>query len=149
MMTTEAEWSTWDGLPISPEAPFGASIVVYRSRQQDIEFLILHRAHDGADFEGEWAWTPPSGARLPNEAIDECARRELLEETGLSLPLQAIGEGKEGWALYSAKASANHIVTLDGEHDRYEWVLLETALERCLPEKVGQGVRKVADNLQF
>jgi 8-oxo-dGTP pyrophosphatase MutT (NUDIX family) len=147
---TEERLTTWDGLPISPEAPFGTSIVVYRRNQQGVEFLILHRAHDGPEYEGEWAWTPPAGARLPNEPVDECARRELLEETGLTLPIQATGLGSESWAIYSAEASADQIVTLlDAEHDRYEWVTLETALARCLPEVVGQSVEYVARRLQL
>jgi 8-oxo-dGTP pyrophosphatase MutT (NUDIX family) len=137
--------TTWDGLPISPEAPFGTSIIVYRKTQNDIEFLLLHRAHNGTDYEGEWAWTPPSGSRWPNEAVDECARRELYEETGLTLPLQATDFGQDGWAVYYAEASDDHVVTLlDVEHDRYEWVTLDVALARCLPVEVSQGIAHVA-----
>jgi 8-oxo-dGTP pyrophosphatase MutT (NUDIX family) len=137
----EAEWTTWDGLPVSPTPPFGAMIVVYRREQQGIEFLILHRGHNGATYEGEWAWTPPSGARLPNEPVDSCARRELLEETGLVLDLRATGEGLDGWTVYLAEADSTHTVILDAEHDRYEWVTLDVALERCLPSAVGDSLR--------
>ncbi len=69
--------TTWDGKPISPEPPFGASVVVYRRGAAGVEFLILHRAHSGPEFDGDWAWTPPSGARLPHEPILACAEREL------------------------------------------------------------------------
>lgn len=142
--------TTWDGLPISPEPPNGTTIVVYRRGHEGIEFLLLHRAHHGAEYEGDWAWTPPSGARLPNEPVDECARRELLEETGLTLDVQATAYGMESWAIYFAEASMDHqVVLLDGEHDRYEWVTLETALARCLPAVVAQGVEYVASLLQL
>jgi 8-oxo-dGTP pyrophosphatase MutT (NUDIX family) len=115
-----------------------------------VDWLILHRAHDGPAYEGDWAWTPPSGARLPNEPIDECARRELLEETGLTLPLQALqatNQGMDSWAIYSAEATQDSVIVLDAEHDRFEWVTLEAALARCLPEPVGQGIRYVAQLL--
>ena len=140
--------TTWDGLPISPDPPNGASIIVYRFGQEGLQFLILHRAHDGPDFSGDWAWTPPSGARLPNEPIESCAQRELLEETGLTIPVRATGYGMDSWAIYAAEAGEADTVTLDAEHDRYAWVTLETALARCLPEIVGEGVRIVANRLQ-
>src|SRR4051812_3005278 len=144
----ETQSTTWDGLPISPEAPFGASIVVYRQGAEGVEFLLLHRAHHGPDYEGEWAWTPPSGSRLPNEPVDECARRELFEEAGLALPMQATDLGSEDWAIYCAKAAPDQVVTLrDVEHDRFEWAPLETAVARCLPDVVGQGVQAVAKTL--
>jgi ADP-ribose pyrophosphatase YjhB (NUDIX family) len=136
--------TTWDGLPISPDAPFGASIIVYRRGPQGVEFLVLHRAHEGPDYEGEWAWTPPSGARLPNEPVDDCAQRELREETGLSLPMHATGHGLESWAIYWAEANVDDPVILDAEHDRYAWVTLDEALARCLPVRVGEGVAHVA-----
>ena len=79
--------TTWDGLPVSEEKPYGITAVVFR-RVCGTEVLMLHRAHRGSDYEGEWAWTPPAGARLPGEPVDACARRELREETGLELPME-------------------------------------------------------------
>jgi len=133
---------------MSPDPPFGTSIIVYRRAQQGIKFLILHRAQDGPAQEGDWAWTPPSGARLPNEPVDECARRELQEETGLTLPIHATGRGLEIWAIYHAEASADQIVTLDAEHDRHEWVTLDEALTRCHPAAVAEGIEYVARLIQ-
>lgn len=140
--------TTWDGLPISPEAPFGTSIVVYRrviyQGTPGVEFLILHRAQEGPDYEGDWAWTPPSGARLPNEDVDVCARRELWEETQLTIPIQRTEIGHDSWALYLAEATNDDVITLDAEHDRYEWVLFETACARCLPVVVTQTLQHAA-----
>ncbi|KAF1047818.1 hypothetical protein [Xylophilus sp.] len=45
--------TTYDGQAVSPDPPFGASIVVYRKSPSGIEFLLLHRAHQGPDYEGE------------------------------------------------------------------------------------------------
>jgi len=48
------------------------------------EYLPLHRAHRGAGYAGDWAWTPPSGARLPGEPVLAGALRELKEEAGIA-----------------------------------------------------------------
>jgi hypothetical protein len=54
------ERNTWKRESIAPHPPFGATIVVWRELSDTREFLLLHRAHIGPDYEGEWAWTPPS-----------------------------------------------------------------------------------------
>jgi 8-oxo-dGTP pyrophosphatase MutT (NUDIX family) len=130
--------ATWDGLPVSDQPPFGASVVVWR-RKPEREVLLLHRAVGGPDFEGDWAWTPPSGARLPGEAIDETARRELREETGLELECVAIGASDE-WAVYLAEAPPDAAAVLGSEHDGFEWVTVEKALARCRPASVRDGL---------
>ena len=127
---------TGDGQTVSQEKPYGASIIVYRRSEQGIEYLILHRAFRGAGFEGDWAWTPPSGARLPGEAIDNCAARELLEETGLRLAVHSTSFGSPEWTAYLAETSQQEAVRLDAEHDRYAWVSLVEAQQRCQPEQV-------------
>ena len=139
--------TTWDGLPVAPEPPFAASIVVWREGADGREFLVLHRlAPGGADYEGEWAWTPPAGARLPGEEPDEAARRELYEETGLALELVPAPAASvtEEVALYVAQAAPGDEIRLDAEHDRFEWLALEAALERCLPPVVAQGLANAA-----
>ena len=107
------------------------------------EVLILHRAAHPPDFDGEWAWTNPTGAREPGETIEECARRELREETGLELDLVPVDTSGE-WAIFHAEAPADAEVVLDAEHDRYEWVTLDEACRRCLPAVVGAGIRRGA-----
>jgi 8-oxo-dGTP pyrophosphatase MutT (NUDIX family) len=136
--------ATYDGLPIAEEPPFGASVVVYRHGASGLEFLMLHRAHKGVDFEGDWAWTPPSGSRQPREKIDVCAQRELCEEIGLELPITACDRSAQDWALYFAEAQADAAVVLDAEHGRFVWLGLEEAVKRCLPLGVGAQVRFVA-----
>ena len=88
---------TWDGLPVAREAPYGASVVV---RREDSAYLVLHRAVNGAEYVGDWAWTPPAGSRQPGESVYAATLRELAEETGLSgyepLPareLRLVGKG--------------------------------------------------------
>ena len=56
-----------------------ADICVYRQAGDEIQFLLIRRAKP--PFEGCWAL--PGGRLEADETIDQCASRELLEETGL------------------------------------------------------------------
>ena len=95
--------------------------------------------------EGDWAWTSPAGARQPGEAPSAAARRELLEEVGLELPLTGpLAHLTDDVALFAAEAPADAEIVLDAEHDRYEWVTLEEGVRRCLPAVVGKALR-IAD----
>ena len=132
--------TTYDGLPISSAPPFGATIVVTCLINGERRYLLLHRAHAGPDYEGDWAWTPPAGSRLPDEPVDVCAARELDEETGLSGELTAIRDRDTDWALYALEFDACPDIRLDGEHDRYVWVSLADARLRCAPEVVVAGL---------
>ena len=136
---------TWDGKAIVREPPYGATVVVYRTSPRGTEFLILHRAHHGAEYDGDWAWTPPAGARQPGETVTACARRELLEETGLQLAIRRIETDAADWAVYLAEAEAGtQAVLQDEEHDRFEWVSLTEAQKRCRPEQVARGIEAAA-----
>lgn len=141
--------TTWDGLPVAADWPHGATVVVWRRLAgKGIELLLLHRAHHGPAYDGDWAWTPPAGSRLPGEAVDACAARELYEEAGLTLPM-ARHELTPDWATYVAEAPADAVVTLhDREHDQYRWVDVETALALVKPDRVRDAVHFVANLLQ-
>lgn len=136
--------TTWDGLPVSKEKPFGAGVVVWRERAGEREWLVLRRRHAAGP---DWKWTPPTGTRLPGEPLDDCARRELLEETGLALDPSPTPCSREEWALYVAQAPPDAEVRLDSEHDRFEWVRLEEAIARCRPQVVADGIACVAASL--
>jgi 8-oxo-dGTP pyrophosphatase MutT (NUDIX family) len=139
--------TTWDGLPISDEPPFGATVVVYRHRGARLEVLLLHRAHHGPDYAGDWAWTPPAGSRWPGESIDQCAGRELREETGLDVPLTPTRCGTAEWPHYLACAPSDAVVVLDAEHDRFEWVVAANASARCLPDLTRRPLEAVIEQL--
>jgi 8-oxo-dGTP pyrophosphatase MutT (NUDIX family) len=136
--------TTWDGLPVSDQKPFGATVAVWRRVDGRVEWLILHRKHRGPEYDGDWAWSPPAGARLPGEPLDDCARRELFEETGLELDLEPTGCGTEEWTVYAAEASADAGIEISSEHDRFEWLPLDEASARCLPTVVASGLECVA-----
>jgi len=140
---------TWDGLPVSSKPPFGATIVVWRTVDRQREWLILHRAHNGVTYDGDWAWTPPAGSRRPGESVAACAARELREEAGLALTLVPVLVDDCEWAIFQAEAPRDVVVAIDDEpeHDRYEWTTLAAALSRCRPVQVADGIRQVADLL--
>jgi aminoglycoside 6'-N-acetyltransferase len=132
--------TTWDGLPIAPDDPRGATVVV---RRDDGHVLLLHRAHHGPDFHGDWAWTAPAGARQPGEPILPAALRELAEETGLTdLPVAPVDLSAH-WAHFVTEAPTGTAIDLvDAEHDRYEWVPAAEAIARLRPTGVGVAMRR-------
>ena len=140
---TSGPTTTWDGLPVSSEPPFGASVLVWRRAEEGVEWLVLHRAHHGPEYDGDWAWGPPSGARLPGEPLEECARRELLEEAGLDTDPVPTPCGNPEWPLFVVRADEPEIV-LSPEHDAWRWLSTEEACRRCLPASVADGIRCVA-----
>lgn len=141
------ENATWDGKPVSPEPPHGVTIIVHRRGPAGLEFLILHRAHNGPDYAGEWAWTPPSGARYPGEDVESCARRELAEETGLALVVSPTAFGASEWIVYTAEAAPDTAVRLSPEHDRFEWLDPVEAARRCQPDEVAEPLRRAHGHL--
>jgi predicted metal-dependent hydrolase len=126
------------------EKPHGCSVIVWRADRQGREYLILHRRTGrGTGYEGDWAWTPPSGARAPGERAEEAAARELREETGLELAIRPTEVGDRDWAVYMAEAPAGAEVRLNEEHDRFRWVTVGAAERLCLPALVGKSIRAV------
>lgn len=108
-----------DGLFLSPEPPWGASVLVLKNRT---DLLLLRRR-------GEW--TPPAVTRLPDEPIASCAARALDELAGLRLPMWPVADGDPAWAVFVATANATPHVRPDQFCDAYEWVPIDAARARC------------------
>ena len=131
---------------MAADEPGGAVIVAYR-RSPDLEILLLHRT--GAEHGADWAWTPPSGARFPAEPPDECAARELSEETGLELEPRRIHDcGTDHWWTYIVEVALDAPVELDDEHDAFEWVQASAAAFRCAPAVVSRSVACATSMIQ-
>lgn len=143
-MTDFSMETTWDGVAIAQKAPYGAAVVVYRRDPDGLRYLLLHRKHRGPDFAGEWAWGSPAGCRIPAEAVEATARRELLEEAGLNLACHLTTLGNEDWYVYAAEASQESMVTLSDEHDQHCWLPAAEAAALCLPALVGDQLLGVA-----
>jgi 8-oxo-dGTP pyrophosphatase MutT (NUDIX family) len=127
-------------------ADAGVAIVVWRQAPH-LEVLLLHRATFAASFEGDWAWTSPGGTRLQGESPEVAARRELREETGLELVLEAVdsrvalAQRDVDLVVFAAEAHADDVVVLSDEHDRCEWVAAGE-VKRCLPAWVADVYRE-------
>lgn len=137
------QWATHDGLPVSREPPHGALVAVSAVASDGLRrYLLLHRAHHGADWEGDWAWTPPSGARFPGEDVAVTAARELAEEADIVATPVAVTDSGIDWAVFRLEVPWGAPVAVDGvEHDRFEWVSYDEALSRCLPAPVVDSLR--------
>jgi predicted NUDIX family NTP pyrophosphohydrolase len=67
-----------------------SGIVLYRKVDDAIEVLLVHPA---GNYNRRAPWGIPKGAPDPNEGLEQTARRETLEETGLTVdgPLHDLG----------------------------------------------------------
>jgi 8-oxo-dGTP diphosphatase len=70
-------------MPFTYEYPHHAvtvDITIFTVRNDELNVLLIKRALE--PFQGEWAI--PGGFVAPDESLEEAARRELAEETGVS-----------------------------------------------------------------
>jgi 8-oxo-dGTP pyrophosphatase MutT (NUDIX family) len=105
--------------------------VVVRRRAEDFEVVLVHRRRYRD-------WTFPKGKAHPGESDEECALREVEEETGLRCEL---GEEFESTTYHDSKGREKvvrywRMRVLEGElhpHneiDAAEWIPLEDAVDR-------------------
>lgn len=135
---------------MAADLPTGATVVVYREDPEVLIFM-LHRAHQGPAYEGDWARTPPAGARFPAEPIEECACRELSEEIGAEIPpsdLHLVRGGDAEWWVYSLALAPGADVVLDEEDDRFEWLGPGEDLARCRPEAPRNGLAMAISSIR-
>lgn len=130
--------TTWDGLEAAPDHPHGGAVVVRRTgRACPHEYLLLHRAVNGVDYEGDWAWTSPAGARFPGEPVYPAALRELHEGAGITDADVWAVDLSGRWAVFGCEIpSSTAVELLDVEHDRFEWLPPAQALGRILPVEI-------------
>lgn len=95
---------------------------------EDGRALLMRRT--GRDHAGEWAF--PGGGVEGDESPEDCARRELLEETGVSFdgPLtiwtRRIKDGVD-FTTFVGRCE-KFVPTLNGEHDIFTWAAPDIAL---------------------
>lgn len=121
--------------------------VVYRKLDTGIEYLVIKsKAH------GDWGF--PKGHMEKGESEQETAKREVLEETGLSVTLidefrttveytMPNGIPKEV-VYYIGKASAEHAVKIQQEEIReYKWLKFNEILRLITFENTREVLRRV------
>lgn len=103
--------------------------------------LVLRRATDGE-------WELPGGRLAPDEAVRRGLRRELTEETALSVEIDdpvatnawTNDDGHGRFAVHYDCHTAQRHVDLSDEHADWKWLLPETA-SRVLCEPQTTAVR--------
>jgi 8-oxo-dGTP pyrophosphatase MutT (NUDIX family) len=112
--------------PPSDGEPLKAAGILLRA--PDGQILLLRRT--GRDHTDEWAF--PGGGVEDGETAEECARRELLEETALtykgnlSLFARRIRDGVD-FSTFIGEVE-KFPLTLNAEHDRFLWADRDIAL---------------------
>ena len=123
---------------ISPLGPVARECVEgYLFSRSPLRFLVFRRPPSRGRI-----WVPVSGKVEPEDADFEAAlRREVLEETGLRDPIAVTpldwhvpfrADNGETWRLhaYAVEVSPGFEPRLGPEHEAFEWVGVDEALER-------------------
>ncbi len=125
------------------------SVTLVRGRGPDARVLLVRRIPERGGF-----WQTLTGRVEPGEAPEQTAARELAEETGLHLPVRALGY-RHAFALgellppmvveetaFAAWCPEGQEVRLSPEHDACEWLEPRAALERLEYRGLREGVKR-------
>jgi 8-oxo-dGTP pyrophosphatase MutT (NUDIX family) len=126
-----------------------AGFVVAQVRDGQPRFLLLRSARHST-------WLPPKGHVDADETLLEAARRETLEEAGISdmrvvehwereVRYEVDGRSKSVTYFLAIVESDTH--TLSDEHDQSGWFTLDEVLARVAFEGVRQVFRDAASEL--
>ncbi|WP_337102021.1 (deoxy)nucleoside triphosphate pyrophosphohydrolase [Paenibacillus sp. YIM B09110] len=95
--------------------------------------ILVARRTKGKSQEGMWEF--PGGKLEPGESPENCLRRELLEEMGITIePYAYVGANEHDYGTVTIKLIAYKARFVSGEivqtdHDDYRWVRAEEFAE--------------------
>jgi 8-oxo-dGTP pyrophosphatase MutT (NUDIX family) len=127
---------TTGDIPLRIERAVSAGGVVYRRGERGIEIVLCGRSPEGL-------WALPKGTPRAGESLPETALREVGEETGLDVEIEAdLGPIRYTFARPSLgvrfektvhhylmrPSGAGSLDDHDGEYDRVAWFAAEEAL---------------------
>lgn len=115
-------------------------------KHEDGDFLLMQRDLNKEDYAGKYESTA-GGSALKGETPDDCIKRELFEETGISandFKLIGVSNGSRSiFHSYICKTNCkkDSIVLQKGETIAYKWVckdefLKYTVSENCIPPQI-------------
>lgn len=115
-----------DEMPINNQGgPLGRAAGIMFLTPQG-ETLLIRRGSGGGDFPNTWC--VPGGHQLPNgESLEDCARRECFEETGIKYegPLEVLFDDGQ-FCTYIARNCEKHNVVLNYESTGFDWCSPQT-----------------------
>ena len=115
-----------------------AGTLLYRHLDGGIEVLIVHPS---GNFNRHAPWSIPKGLPEEGESLEETARRETLEETGVTPgPLEPLGsivytKSRKHIHAFAGECARDTPNCASWEVDRAEFVLLDKARELLHPEQ--------------
>jgi lipoyl(octanoyl) transferase len=135
-----------------------AQVWISRGERERRRFLLLHRAEARGAI-----WQPVTGSREGGESLEQCARREVMEETGFTLGGVADLDYAQTFAVdprfigapvpeftlnreyaFAAEAPGSSEPRLDPkEHDAAHWATAEEALRMVFFEANRVSLRRV------
>lgn len=128
-----------------------AGTLLYRTGTDGLEVLIVHPS---GNYNAKAPWTLPKGLPEPGEALEAAARRETLEETGVTAPeaLTPIGHvdlpSKKRVFCFTGPAKPDSAPRIASwEVDRAEFVSVEKA-RRCLHPALVEFLSRMEESLK-
>jgi predicted NUDIX family NTP pyrophosphohydrolase len=143
-------------------AKLSSGTVLYRVTEGNVEVLLVHPA---GNYNRRAPWGIPKGAPDPGEELDATARRETLEETGISVTGAMVDLGFVDYTRSKKRVHAYAAPAPDGatprcaswEVDKVEFIEITRArriihpdqavlldrLERHLHETTGESIPEV------
>lgn len=108
--------------------------------------LLLRESNEYEDGTGTGKWDVPGGRIDPAESLQEALKREVMEESGLSVTAATVFDVSERFqdiqgeechvvrVYYLCRASGK--VTISTDHDAYEWVNPQELGDKIIMEDV-------------